>query len=607
MNKKMKKVILLLGCILFIHMHLYAQTKELRIEEDGFEWFLVSNNGKLGAMSNSGNNLIDVSYDSIKYIGPYYKYIGGFDVEINGEHGFYDIYGKCIIPATRKYNRIFKMSFDDLGTVYKFILGNGRIGFCNWEGKEIVTLDESFNRYTGDLWIIPMYDDGFFYYNCYDSVSDLNLIINGDGKIISKCKEMFFYNSDKKEFFYYDENMKEKHLMSVQKISSRYNPFTGNRLDKKVSDCSGFFKGKVEKRKDDTDGKIKYYLEKDGLKSVRDLQGKWIIPFCKEYKEIKIDGSYYFQVTSEKSLFGLYSLHGEKILDMEYSEIENTVGNFLKVKRNTYYGIVTLNGNEIIPTSRGYTFIGDYDSSKGTFAFTKKGFTGVCDAQGREISTTRLAPTADDIKANGGYASVVEMKNGSTKYYKVSKGGCYGLTDSEGKEIVPCEMEALESAGTGYLKYKINGFWGVMNYTGKILIDTDRGYTSIGDFKTFNKRFPYTMAGYKGECDMNGRQVSKIKVETPQQTVTTQTTTTTTPQRQEEQKIIIEHKHDPIPVNVWVQCNICGGSGRCQTCGGSGIYTGPAGNKTLCSFGCGGSGKCSFCAGSGGHYEVEYK
>ena len=90
----------------------------------------------------------------------------------------------------------------------------------------------------------------------------------------------------------------------------------------------------------------------------------------------------------------------------------------------------------------------------------------------------------------------MEMMNGSTKYYKVSKNGRYGLTDAEGKVIVPTEMEALESAGTGYLKYKLNGFWGVMNYAGKIIIDTDRGYTSIGDFKTFNKRFPYTMTGY---------------------------------------------------------------------------------------------------------------
>ena len=110
------------------------------------------------------------------------------------------------------------------------------------------------------------------------------------------------------------------------------------------------------------------------------------------------------------------------------------------------------------------------------------------------------------------------------------------------------------------------------------------------------------MNGYKGECNAQGRELSRVKVKTD---VTNDNINT--PQKQEEKKIIIEHKHDPIPVNVWVQCNICGGSGRCQTCGGSGIFTGWSGNKTLCEFGCGGSGKCSFCAGHGGHYEVEYK
>ena len=337
------------------------------------------------------------------------------------------------------------------------------------------------------------------------------------------------------------------------------------------------------------------------------FNGKWIVTPDKgydSYKSTKINGDLYYLIKYKgKQNYHLISNEGVDVLSRGFDEIINVSKRYVKVKNVNSYGIMSLNGKEIIPTSRGYTYIGDYDSSKGTFAFTKKGVSGFCDAQGREISTTRIAPTADDIKANGGYASAVEMKNGSTKYYKVSKGGRYGLTDSEGKEVVPCEMEALESAGTGYLKYKINGFWGVMNYAGKILIDTDRGYTSIGNFVTFTKRFPYTMTGYKGECDINGKQISKIKVETPKQEVAKQETTTS----EKKETIIIEHKHDPIPVNVWVQCNICGGSGRCQTCGGSGIFTGPAGNKTLCSFGCGGSGKCSFCAGSGGHYEVEYK
>ena len=228
-----------------------------------------------------------------------------------------------------------------------------------------------------------------------------------------------------------------------------------------------------------------------------------------------------------------------------------------------------------------------------------------------------LNPTADDIKAAGSYASAVELKDDNTKYWKVSKNGRYGLTDAEGKVIVPTEMDALESAGTGYLRYKLNGFWGVMNYAGKIIIDTDRGYTSIGDFKTFNKRFAYTMAGYKGECDATGRQISKIKVDTPRQNTSVASSSSSSSSNGSSSSnsnsgnnsttIHVEHHRDPVPVQVWKQCIICGGSGKCQTCGGTGIFKGWSGNSTICEYGCGGSGKCSFCAGHGGHYEVEYR
>ena len=312
---------------------------------------------------------------------------------------------------------------------------------------------------------------------------------------------------------------------------------------------------------------------------------------------------------------GIWTIPKER----NYHKFTEIGGNYIKVSKDNSYGIFALDGKEIIPTSRCYTYIGDYDSNKGTFAFTKKGFSGVCDAQGREISTTKLAPTADDIKTYGGYASTVEMKNGNTKYYKVSKSGRYGLTDSDGKEIIPCEMEALESAGTGYLRYKINGFWGVMNYTGKILIDTDRGYTSIGDFKTFNKRFPYTMAGYKGECDINGKQILKIKVETPKQTVassssssnssfsSTNNSSSSNSGSGTTQSVVVEHHRDPMPVQEWQQCVACYGSGQCPnvSCGGSGWYY--IGDRARTCSRCHGSGKCTICAGKGGQYVTVYR
>ena len=163
--------------------------------------------------------------------------------------------------------------------------------------------------------------------------------------------------------------------------------------------------------------------------------------------------------------YGLVSSSFNQILPPEYHSIESNNG-YIYAKKNSSMALLTSNGQILIPASMGYTHISIF-------------------------------------------------RNSDIIYYKVSKSGRYGLIDKDGKTIVPCEMEALESAGTGYLRYKLNDFWGLMNYQGKVLIDTKRGYTSIGDYKSFNKRFAYTMPGYKGECDATGRQISKIKVVTP--------------------------------------------------------------------------------------------
>ena len=255
-----------------------------------------------------------------------------------------------------------------------------------------------------------------------------------------------------------------------------------------------------------------FYAEKDGLIGVMDNDGSWVVPYGYSKVEMMYSSGKSFYNVQKDGLCGLINSEGKVILPAEMEIIQPINTGDLKYKKGRFWGIMNTEGENIIPISRGYNFIGDYDSTKGTFAFTKKGYTGFCDAQGKEISLTKLPPTADDIKADGGYASAVELMNGSTKYYKVSKGGKYGLTDAEGRVIIPCEMEALESAGTGFLRFKLNGFYGIVNYAGKILIPTDRGYTKIGDYVSFTKRFPYEMDGWKGECNNLGVQVSKIKV-----------------------------------------------------------------------------------------------
>ena len=325
-------------------------------------------------------------------------------------------------------------------------------------------------------------------------------------------------------------------------------------------------------------------------------------------------------IVGTKGKYALISNNRKVLLPPKYSAIGIITDNLIKFEDNSgYWGVINNNGTVLVPTTRQYLSIDSCDKNTNSFSFTKKGFKGYCNFDGKELSITKILPTIDEIKARGSYTSVVKLLNGREYFYKVSKGGLYGLTNKEGKEVVPCEMTILESAGTGYLRYKLNGFWGLMNYQGKILIDTDRGYTSIGDYKSFNKRFSYTMNGYKGECDVNGRQISKIRVATPKQNTSVATSsgsssssTSSSSSKSNsggKQAIVVEHRHDPVPVQQWQACFACGGMGTmgCDFCGGSGTkYIGD--RLSICSR-CRGKREipCNICYGNKGQYVTVYR
>ena len=226
---------------------------------------------------------------------------------------------------------------------------------------------------------------------------------------------------------------------------------------------------------------------------------------------------------------------------------------------------------------------------------------------------------ADIFNKKSGLSSTRISKNGANTYYIVSKNSRYGLVNTAGQEIVPPELDAIEECGKGFLRFKVNGYWGVMNYAGKIIIPTDRGYTKIGDYVSFTKRFPYEMNGYKGECNNLGQQVSKIKTgsatastsSSSSSTKTTSSTASTSSRKSntnnQTQTIVVQHQRDPIPVQEWQQCMRCGGSGQCSfdACCGSGWYF--RGDRRVICVSCHGSGKCQGCAGQGGHYITVYR
>lgn len=361
--------------------------------------------------------------------------------------------------------------------------------------------------------------------------------------------------------------------------------------------------------------RYKYGIKDSNGKLILEGKEGWKVTIC------QLEDCSLYQV-EENGKVGLVDNSGTWIvpLDKEYKLIEPAGGNYIRVRDKNYsYGIITANGKEVISPSRGYSSIGNYDKNTKSFYVTKGRYHGICDMQGRERSMTKRPPTQYDIKSDGGYSDVAEITNNGTKYFKVSKGGRYGLTDAEGKQIIAPEMDALEQAGAGFLRFKINGFWGVMNYAGKVIIPTDRGYIKIGDYVSFTKRFPYEMDGYKGECNQLGQQVSKIKIASStsttasstssgKSTTTTNTTSSSSSNKQSENKtttVVVEHHRDPVPVQEWVQCTVCWGSGTCPDCAGSG--TKYIGNSLKSCWRCGGRGKCSSCSGQGGRYYTVYR
>lgn len=119
----------------------------------------------------------------------------------------------------------------------------------------------------------------------------------------------------------------------------------------------------------------------------------------------------------------------------------------------------------------------------------------------------------------------VRLFDGDTKY---------GLYCMSGNEIIAPEFEDCGYMGNDLFKFKMNGYWGVMNRQGKIIIPLSRQYTQIDYSRTLNTFTFVKEGGYKGECNAKGVQTSIVKVQTqkPQQKAEQPTTpkqTTSTP------------------------------------------------------------------------------
>ena len=101
----MKRAIIciLLGLVSFVSLS--AQSREKKVEDDGFVWYQLSSNGYYGAESSSGKTLIPLSkgYTFIMYTS---NSIGCLYVKKDNHEGIYSKDGRELISTDRAYDSV---------------------------------------------------------------------------------------------------------------------------------------------------------------------------------------------------------------------------------------------------------------------------------------------------------------------------------------------------------------------------------------------------------------------------------------------------------------------------------------------------------------------
>lgn len=197
-----------------------------------------------------------------------------------------------------------------------------------------------------------------------------------------------------------------------------------------------------------------FFICYDGNTSIYNSSTDEILP----YTSIKRILGTNLYIVGDQGMYGIYnSEQNSETLPLHYQQIQ-TVKDYVMVKKDNMWGVMSFYGKEIIPTK--YQMI--------------------------QLGESHLVI----VKRNNRY-------------------GVFNILSNS--EIISPDFEEIEVIDINLIKYKLNGFWGVMSSKGNEIIPTTRGYTDISYIKGL-KKFTYSMHGFKGECNSLGKQLSKIAV-----------------------------------------------------------------------------------------------
>ena len=427
--------------------------------------FQVRKEGENFLYNNRGEKLPVKKYEIVEWLNPY-------KVRMNGKWGVIDSTGYEIIPCQYD-NVMYQRNIDAIIAV-----NDNKYGLFTKQGEEIVPC---------------VYDPIKDYYDYYKTKQTL---------VVSQNKKYGLINSElRKEIIpcEYHSISTDYSNTDYYRVYAEKNFKEGGLFDKTgkmILSCeykhiSSIFHSNIVgvTTKDDKWGF--YNIE----------SGEWFIPLGKYQGWTQVSGNNLF-VLKKGDKWGLIDSTGQKELsEFKYDNIYDNVRdfyymlsrnkNFLKTHINSRYGVISRQGEEIIPCNYDYE-ITNYD----TFFFVKKNDKwGVINNKGKilqdcvyseeEIEGWRNRNRWIIIKKNGRLGAINANGKIIVKpiYRKIThddwlttmmsiqcKDMQWGVVDSTGRVIIPCLYTNVKPLDNGLIAVQLDNLWGVRDLQNKEIL-----------------------------------------------------------------------------------------------------------------------------------------
>lgn len=421
MNKKKNSILIIaiiiiiltiIGIVAIINNNKYKY-KILEISDDKIQYYKLEQNGKYGVIDKDGNVIIEPKYKSID------------------------------IPNPTK--AVFIKSED--GKNYNAVDNNNSNILTQYQNVEAISINNISSNIPYEKTVLKYKQDGLYG------------LITLDGKKITENRYDSINNIDYKE-----GNLKVEENGKYGVINIKGTKIIETEYDSIMSD--GYYD---DKTKYENAGFVLRVKTDDGYRfGYANKKGKIILETL--YNEVnritEIEGNDIYIITSNNGRYGVIK-NGKEILKNEYTEITfDQNNNLLIVEKEQAYGVVNLEGKNVIPIDYDNIIIGGryIDALKEDNLI-------IFDSKGTKLDTDIISynPVTDNYAIVIGKDNTYNIvdKNGKNKlgkdytyieYFKedkfiATKDGKTGIIDGEGKVIIELKYSAIQKIeGTDVLQ-----------------------------------------------------------------------------------------------------------------------------------------------------------